>query len=129
MVAAAGAGVASVEHDYFDPRPSGESGSDGLGMQRRAFRLLRLTDQSDGVLRYVVTPEGITAYLSMLDVDPTLAQQAEEILVQRLMDRGRFRDARRLARRHGISTQEPGGDQRLAGASPPAQDGWVPTVP
>ena len=72
----------------------------------RRFRLLGLTDEPDGVLRYLLTSEGLTAYLAMLDVEPALAQQAEEILIGRLLERGRFRDALRLARRARTRTLE-----------------------
>ena len=88
----------AFELDYFDA---------AAGTSRRLrFRLLRLTDEPDGVLRYLLTPEGLTAYLAMLDVDPALAQQAEEILIARLLERGRFRDALRLARRARARTLE-----------------------
>ena len=76
---------------YFD--------ADRDAAYRREFRLLQYREQSDGGFRYVLTPEGITAYLAMLDVEPKLMQQAEEILIQRLMERGQFRDALHLARR------------------------------
>jgi len=88
----------AFEPSYFDAA--------GGTARRLRFRLLRLSDEPDGVLRYLLTPEGLTAYLAMLDVDPALAQQAEEILIARLLERGRFRDALRLARRARTRTLE-----------------------
>ncbi len=74
--------------------------------RRLRFRLLRLTDEPDGVLRYLLTPEGLTAYLAMLDVDPALAQQAEEILIARLPRAGTLKRCLRLARRARTRTLE-----------------------
>ncbi len=79
--------------------------SEGQWRERR-FRLVHYEQAADGQLRYSLTPEGITAYLSMLDVDPALMQQAEELLIGKMVEKGSFEDAIFLAERARTRTIE-----------------------
>lgn len=74
--------------------------------RKREFRLLEYEARIDGVLRYVLTPEGVTAFLSMLDIDPQLMQQAEELLIAKMIEKGSFEDALYLGRRSKARTIE-----------------------
>ncbi len=72
----------------------------------RHFRLLAYHPADEGAGHYVLTQEGFAVYLSMLELDPEVAQQINEIMIQQLIKRGRFRDARELASRNQMQTKQ-----------------------
>lgn len=62
------------------------------------FRLLALS-ADDGSPRYKLARGAQTLTLAMLDIAPEFAQEAEAIMIRKAVERGRFEDARTLARR------------------------------
>ena len=76
--------------DYFDPC---------RGIVPHEFRLINITSVEDGRILYTATDEAIVLHLAMLDVDPTIAQRAEEMMLKYLVDSGRFRESVELAER------------------------------
>lgn len=74
--------------------------------REREFRLVEYEARADGELRYILTPEGITSFLSMLDIDPQVMQQVEELLIGKLIEKGSFEDALHLGRRARARTIE-----------------------
>ena len=80
--------------EYYDPNRGGFSFHD--------FRLLALSTAADGSPRFKLATGAQTLALAMLDVAPEFAQEAEAIMLQKAVERGRFEDARTLARRSRI---------------------------
>ena len=77
--------------EYYDAGRSGFSFQD--------FRLLALSAADDGSPRYKLARGAQTLTLAMLDIAPEFAQEAEAIMIRKAVERGRFEDARTLARR------------------------------
>lgn len=88
----------SFSFDYFDAHSDAK-------MSRR-FRLLLFKIGEDDEGRYHLTKEGFAAYLSMLELDSNMAQEVDEYLIQKLIDRGNFEDALRVAARNRKRTIE-----------------------
>ena len=63
------------------------------------FRLLTLFAAADGSPRFKLARGAQILTLAMLDVAPEFAQEAEAIMIRKAVERGRFEDARTLARR------------------------------
>ncbi len=80
--------------EYYDPDRGGFSFHD--------FRLLALFTAADGSPRFKLAAGAQTLALAMLDVGPEFAQEAEAIMLQKAVERGRFEDAITLARRSRI---------------------------
>ena len=80
--------------EYYDPGRGGFSFHD--------FRLLALSTAVDGSPRFKLAAGAQTLALAMLDVGPEFAQEAEAIMLQKAVERGRFEDALTLARRSRI---------------------------
>ena len=76
--------------EYYD----GDRG----GFSFQDFRLLALS-ADDGSPRYKLARGAQTLTLAMLDIAPEFAQEAEAIMIRKAVERGRFEDARTLARR------------------------------
>ena len=81
----------SFRVDYYDPISGAFSFHD--------FRLLSLFTASDGSVRFKLGGGAQTVTLAMLDVAPEFAQEAEAIMLERAVARGRFRDAHAIAQR------------------------------
>lgn len=88
----------SFQLPYFDPLSN--------QTQIRDFRLIlfKVTDAGEG--RYMLTNEGFSAYLSMLELNTEMGQEVDEFLIKRQMERGNFRDAVRIAQRNRKRTIE-----------------------
>ena len=63
------------------------------------FRLLALSTADDGSPRFKLARGAQTLTLAMLDIAPEFAQEAEAIMIRKAVERGRFEDARTLAKR------------------------------
>ena len=77
--------------EYYDAGRGGYSFHD--------FRLLALSVAPDGSARFKLARGAQILTLAMLDVAPGFAQEAEAIMIQKAVERGRFKDARTLAQR------------------------------
>ena len=88
----------SFEFDYFDAQKESK--------MTRSFRLILFKIGEDDEGRYHLTKEGFAAYLSMLELDTNMAQEVDEYLIQKLIDRGNFEDALRVAGRNRKRTIE-----------------------
>ncbi len=77
--------------EYYD--------ADRGGFSFQDFRLLALSAADDGSPRYKLARGAQTLTLAMLDIAPEFAQEAEAIMIRKAVERGRFEDARTLARR------------------------------
>ena len=77
--------------EYYDADRGGYSFHD--------FRLLALSVAADGSARFKLARGAQILTLAMLDVPPEFAQEAEAIMIQKAVERGRFKDARTLAQR------------------------------
>ena len=77
--------------EYYDAGRGGYSFHD--------FRLLALSMAADGSARFKLGRGAQILTLAMLDVAPEFAQEAEAIMIQKAVERGRFKDARTLAQR------------------------------
>lgn len=71
----------------------------GLGRVIHNFRLIAITPVDDGRILYTATNEAILLHLQMLDIDPALAQKAEEMMLEYLVTSGRFKESIDLAER------------------------------
>ena len=63
------------------------------------FRLLRLVREGEDRFKYVITPEGVTLYLSMLTVDPVSREEADQVMLDHLIATDKFSEAKEYARR------------------------------
>ena len=88
----------SFAFDYFDAQKESK--------MSRSFRLILFKIGEDDEGRYHLTKEGFAAYLSMLELDSNMAQEVDEYLIQKLIDRGNFADALRVAGRNRKRTIE-----------------------
>jgi hypothetical protein len=88
----------SFSFDYFDAQ------SDSKMSRRFRLLLFKIGDDDEG--RYHLTKEGFAAYLSMLELDTNMAQEVDEYLIQKLIERGNFEDALRVASRNRKRTIE-----------------------
>jgi|GEM_PF-6670575 len=88
----------SFQFEYFDAKENKN--------KAREFRLVLYKIGDDGEGRYYLTNEGFTAYLSMLELDAQVGQEVDEYLIRRLMERGNFGDALRIAKRNRKRTIE-----------------------
>ena len=77
--------------EYYDVDRGGFSFQD--------FRLLALSTADDGSPRFKLARGAQTLTLAMLDIAPEFAQEAEAIMIRKAVERGRFEDARTLAKR------------------------------
>ena len=77
--------------EYYD--------ADRGGFSFQDFRLLALSTADDGSPRFKLARGAQTLTLAMLDVAPEFAQEAEAIMIRKAVERGRFEDARTLAKR------------------------------
>ncbi len=77
--------------EYYD--------ADRGGFSFQDFRLLALSTADDGSPRFKLAHGAQTLTLAMLDVAPEFAQEAETIMIRKAVERGRFEDARTLAKR------------------------------
>jgi len=76
------------ECTYFSPK---------VGyLSQYAFSLIQTKESSDGQLIFFLTEEGLAAALSMLDQDFS-ELHADDLLIQRAIERGRYFDAKRAA--------------------------------
>lgn len=76
--------------DLFEP---------GIGLVPHAFRLINVAPADDGRVLYTATNEAILLHLAMLDIDPAVAQRAEEMMLEYLVKSGRFKESLDLAER------------------------------
>lgn len=76
--------------DYFEP---------GVGLVPHEFRLINIATSDDGRILYTATNEAIILHLAMLNVDPAVAQNAEEMMLKYLVECGRFKESVHLAER------------------------------
>ena len=77
--------------EYYD--------ADRGGFSFQDFRLLALSTADDGSPRFKLARGAQTLTLAMLDIAPEFAQEAEAIMIRKAVERGRFEDARTLAKR------------------------------
>ncbi len=71
----------------------------GIGLVPHAFRLINVAPSEDGRILYTATNEAILLHLAMLDIDPAVAQRAEEMMLEYLVKSGRFKESLDLAER------------------------------
>lgn len=71
----------------------------GVGLVPHAFRLINVAPSEDGRVLYTATNEAILLHLAMLDIDPAVAQRAEEMMLEYLVKSGRFKESLDLAER------------------------------
>jgi hypothetical protein len=57
------------------------------------YALLRQETDEQGAIRLKLTEEGIVLHLGMLDTDPVSAQEGQELVLERLIEKGRLADA------------------------------------
>ena len=77
--------------EYYDPERNIFTFSD--------FRLLSLFVASDESIRFKLDVGAQTLTLAMLDISPEFSEEAETIMINKAVERGRFDDARTLAQR------------------------------
>ena len=77
--------------EYYDPARNTFTFSD--------FRLLSLFIASDESIRFKLDVGAQTLTLAMLDISPEFSEEAETIMINKAVERGRFDDARTLAQR------------------------------
>lgn len=111
----------AFQQSYFEP---------GSGMLRHDFKLIEL-DTLDGRNLYQATKQAVVLHLAMLDVDPALAQRAEEMILKYLVDMGRFQESIRLAhqaRSRSIQFQQLIQSKIFEALRAPESIPWVRTV-
>lgn len=70
-----------------------------IGFVPHEFRLVDITPTDDGRILYTATDEAIFLHLAMLEVDPAVAQKAEELMLEYLVRNNRIRESVNLAER------------------------------
>lgn len=88
----------SFSFDYYDA-------SSGL-TRSREFRLILYKIGADGEGRYILTKEGFAALLSMLELDSNMKLEVNEYIIRKLVDRGNFTEALRIAKQNRTLTIE-----------------------
>ncbi len=76
------------ERTYFSPKAG--------YLSQYAFSLIQTKESAEGHLIFFLTEEGLAAALSMLDQDFS-ELHADDLLIQRAIERGRYFDAKRVA--------------------------------
>lgn len=80
----------AFRYEVFEP---------GIGPVEHSFRLVSIAPADDGRILYTATNEAILLHLAMLDIDPAVAQRAEEMMLEYLVRSGRFKESLELAER------------------------------